>query len=74
MAEDCSWMYSDWNQGENYTDEWMDKAMTFLDCAFLRSKIVRCPCSKCQNSRYLEDKRIITIHLCKNGFVSGYEV
>jgi hypothetical protein len=24
--------------------------------------------------RYLEDKRTIVIHLCKNGFVPGYEV
>jgi hypothetical protein len=35
---------------------------------------VRCPCSLCQNSRCLEDKRTIAIHLCKNGFVPGYEV
>jgi hypothetical protein len=52
----------------------MDKATTFLDRAFAQSKIVRCPCSRYQNSRWLEDKRIITIHLCKNGFVPGYEV
>jgi hypothetical protein len=32
------------------------------------------PCSLCQNSRCLEDKRTIAIHLCKNGFVSSYEV
>jgi hypothetical protein len=55
-------------------DEWMDKAITFLDRAFSRSKIVRCPCSLCQNSRCLEDKRTIVIHLCKNGFVPGYKV
>jgi hypothetical protein len=47
---------------------WMDKATTFLDHTFSQSKIVWCPC------RCLEDKRIIVIHLCKNGFVSGYEV
>jgi hypothetical protein len=46
----------------------------FLDCAFSRTPIVRCPCSLCQNSRCLEDKRTITFHLCKNGFVPGYEV
>jgi hypothetical protein len=55
-------------------DEWMDKAIIFLDHAFSRSKIVRCLCSLCQNSRCLEDKRAIAIHLCKNGFVPGYEV
>jgi hypothetical protein len=34
MAEDRSWMYSGWDKGGNYTDEWMDKAITFLDHAF----------------------------------------
>jgi hypothetical protein len=52
----------------------MDKDTTFLDRAFSQSKIVRCPCSLCQNSRCLEDKRTIAIHLCKNGFVQSYEV
>jgi hypothetical protein len=35
---------------------------------------VWCPCSLCQNSRCLEDKRTTGIHLCKNGFVPDYEV
>jgi hypothetical protein len=52
----------------------MDKATIFLDRAFSLSNIVRCPCSRYQNSRCLEDKRTIAIHLCKNGFVPGYEV
>jgi hypothetical protein len=60
-------------RGKNYTDEWMDKATYFLDCVFSRTQIVRCPCSRCQNSRCLEDKRTIVIELCKNGFVLGYE-
>jgi hypothetical protein len=63
-----------WIRGGNYTDEWMDKATTFLDRAFSRTQIVWCPCSVCENSRYMEDKRTIAIHLCKNGFVPGYEV
>jgi hypothetical protein len=74
MAEDRSWMYSGWDKGGNYTDEWMDKDTTFLDHAFSRTQIVRCPCSVCQNSRCLDDKRTIAIHLCKNAFVPGYEV
>jgi hypothetical protein len=28
----------------------------------------------CQNMRCLVDKTTIAIHLCKNGFVPGYEV
>jgi hypothetical protein len=74
MAEDRSWMYCRWNKGGNYTDEWMDKATTFMDCAFSLSKIVRCPCSRCQNLRCLEDKTTIVIHLFKNSFVPDYEV
>jgi hypothetical protein len=54
--------------------EWMDKAIAFLDHAFSWTQIVRCPCSVCQNSRCMEDKRTIAIHLCKNDFVLGYEV
>jgi hypothetical protein len=54
IGEDRSWMYSGWDNGGNYTDEWMDKATTFLDYAFSQSQIA--------------------IHLCKNGFVSGYKV
>jgi hypothetical protein len=74
MVEHHSWMYNGWDKGGNYMDEWMDKAIAFLNCAFSRTQIVWCPCSLCQNSRCLEDKRTIVIHLCKNGFVPDYEV
>jgi hypothetical protein len=74
MVENRIWMHSGWDKGGNYMDKRMDKATTFLDHAFSRTQIVRCPCSVCQNSRCLEDKSTITIHLCKNGFMSGYEV
>jgi hypothetical protein len=73
MSEDRDWMYSGWDIEGNYTDEWMDKTTTFLDCAFLLSKIAQCPCRRCQNTRCLEDKTTIAIHMCKNGFVPGYE-
>jgi hypothetical protein len=74
MAEDRSWMYNGWDKGGKYMDELMDKATTFLDRAFSRTQIVWCPCSRCQNSKCLEDKSTIAIHLCQNGFVLGYEV
>jgi hypothetical protein len=61
-------------KGGNYTNEWMDKATTFLDRAFSWTQIVWCPCSRCQNLKCLVDKRTIVIHLCKNDFVPGYEV
>jgi hypothetical protein len=74
MAEYRSWMYSGWDKERNYTDEWMDNDTSFLDRAFSRTQIVRCPCSICQNLRCVDDKRTIAIHLCKNCFVPGYEV
>jgi hypothetical protein len=52
----------------------MDKAIALLDRAFSRTQVVQCSCSLCQNLRCLEDKRTIISHLCKNGFVLGYEV
>jgi hypothetical protein len=52
----------------------MEKATTFFDCAFSLSRIVRCPCSRYQNTRCLEDMATIAIHLCKNGSVPSYEV
>jgi hypothetical protein len=74
MAKDHNWMYNGWDKWGYYTDEWMNKATTFLDHAFSRTQRVWCPCSMCQNSRCLEDKRTIVLHLCKNGFVPGYGV
>jgi hypothetical protein len=58
----------------DHIDEGMEKDTTFLDRVFSLSKIVQCPCSRCQNTSCLEDKTTITIHLCKNGFMPGYEV
>jgi hypothetical protein len=74
MGEYRGWMYSGSNKEGNHIDEWMDKVTSFWDRAFSLSKIVWCPCSRCQNTRSLEDKTTIAIHLCKNGFVPGYEV
>jgi hypothetical protein len=39
MVEDHSWMYSGWDKEGNYTNEWMDKATTLLDHAFLQTLI-----------------------------------
>jgi hypothetical protein len=74
MDEDRSWMYSGWDNEGNYIDEWMEKTTNFFDRAFSLPNIVRCLCSRCQNMRWLEDKTTITIHLCKNGFMSDCEV
>ena len=74
MAEDRSWMYNGWNKDGNYSEEWMTKTTAFLEHAFSRTKLVRCPCSRCQNTRCLDDKKQMAKELCKNGFVPGYEV
>jgi hypothetical protein len=34
---------------------------------------VKCPCSRCRNA-LSEDKRTLTLHLCKFSFMPGYEV
>jgi hypothetical protein len=52
----------------------MIKAITFLDCDFSRIKMVRCPCSRCQNTRCLDDKKMMVVDLCKYGFMPGSEV
>jgi hypothetical protein len=34
---------------------------------------VKCPCSRCRNTLH-EDKRTLTLDICKFGFIPGYEV
>jgi hypothetical protein len=34
---------------------------------------VKCPCSRCRNA-LRQDKWTLTLHLCKFGFMPGYEV
>jgi hypothetical protein len=52
----------------------MAKATIFLDHVFSRTKIVRCLYSRCQNTRCLNDNKMMAVGLCKYGFMSGYEV
>jgi hypothetical protein len=54
--------------------EWMNKAQEFIDHAFSlpTNRGVRRPC-RCRNT-VCEDKRMLTPHLCKVGFMLGYEV
>jgi hypothetical protein len=53
----------------------MNKTQKFIDCAFSGppDEGVKCPCSRCRNALH-EDKRTLTSHLCKFGFMPGYEV
>jgi hypothetical protein len=74
VGEDRSWMYTGWAKSGQFTQEWETKTTAFLDRAFSRTNLVRCPCSQCQNMRCLSDKSEMAKELCKHGFVLGYEV
>jgi hypothetical protein len=69
------WMYDGWKKSGAHTTKWMNKTHEFIDRAFSRppDKGVKCPCSRCRNA-LREDKRTLTLHLCKFGFMPGYEV
>jgi hypothetical protein len=75
MAEDRGWMYGGWKKSGAHTREWMNKIHEFIDRAFTvpTNQSMKCPCSRCRNTLY-EDKRMLTLHLCKFGFMLGYEV
>jgi hypothetical protein len=55
--------------------EWMNKTQEFIDRAFSvpANHGVKYPCSRCRNA-LCEDKRTLTLHHCKFGFMPGYEV
>jgi hypothetical protein len=69
------WMYGGWKKSRAHTMEWINKIQEFIDCAFSGSpdEGVKYPCSRCRNALH-EDKRMLTLHLCKFGFMLGYEV
>ena len=76
MEENRRWMYEGWKKRGALSSEWVAKTDAFLDHAFARSETgtdVRCPCSKCRNINFL-DRRTMSIHICKNGYMPGYEV
>jgi hypothetical protein len=68
-------MYGGWNKSGAHTMEWINKTQEFIDCAFPGppDDDVECPCSRCTNA-LCQDNRTLTLHLCKFGFISGYEV
>jgi hypothetical protein len=68
---DVWWM----EKGGGHTKEWMNKTKEFVDRAFSLANNggVKCPCNKYRNS-VCEDKRMLSLHLCKVGFMPGNEV
>jgi hypothetical protein len=75
MVEHCGWMYGGWKKGGAHTKEWMNKAQKFIDLAFTLANNcgVKCPSSRHINV-VCEDKRMLTLHLCKVCFMPDYEV
>jgi hypothetical protein len=75
VDQDRGWMYGDWKKSGAHTTEWMNKTEEFIDRAFSRppDEGVKCPCSICRNAPR-QDKMTLTLHLCKFGFMLGYEV
>jgi hypothetical protein len=71
----CGWMYSGWKKSGAHTTEWMNKTQKFIDRAFSGppDEGVKCPYSRCRNA-LRRDKRTLPLHLCKFGFMLGYEV
>jgi hypothetical protein len=69
------WMYDGWNKSGAHTMEWMNKTQEFINCAFSGppDEGVKCPCSRYRNTLH-QDKRMLTLHLCKFSFMPGYEV
>jgi hypothetical protein len=68
-------MCGGWKKSGAHTREWMNKTQEFINHAFSvpTNRGVKCPCSKCKNA-LCEDKRTLTLHLCKFGVMPGYEV
>jgi hypothetical protein len=56
-------------------NEWVNKTKKFVDRAFslANNRDVKCPYNKCRNF-VCEDKRTLSLHLCKVGFMPDYEV
>jgi hypothetical protein len=75
MAEGRGWMYGGWKKSAAHTREWMNKTQEFIDRGFLlpTNRGVKWPCRSCRNA-LCEDKRALTLHLCKFGFMPGYKV
>jgi hypothetical protein len=68
-------MYNGWKKSEAHTTEWMNKTQKFIDRAFSGwlNEGVKCSCSRCWNA-LCEDNMTLTMHLCKFGFMPGYDV
>jgi hypothetical protein len=73
--EGCGWMYGGWKKSGAHMRELMNKTQKFIDCAFFvpANQGVKCPLNRYRNA-LCEDKRTLTLHLCRFGFMPAYEV
>jgi hypothetical protein len=68
-------MYDGWRKNGAHSREWVDKTNKFIEHVFSLSNtgIVRCPCSKGRNG-LSHNKKNVSTHICRFGYMSGYEV
>jgi hypothetical protein len=68
-------MYGGWKKSGAHITEWMNNTHDFIDHAFSGrlDEGVKWPCFRYGNA-LCEDKRTLTMHLCKFGFMPGYDV
>jgi hypothetical protein len=73
--EGRGWMYGGWKKSDAHTRGWMNKTQEFNDHASSvpANTGAKWPCSRCRNA-LCEDKRMLTMHICKFGFMPSYEV
>jgi hypothetical protein len=73
--EGRGWIHDGCKKSGAHMREWMNKTHEFIDRAFSvpTNRGVKCHCSRCRNT-LCEDKRTLTLHHCKFGFMPGYEV
>ncbi|KAL2249504.1 UNVERIFIED_CONTAM: hypothetical protein Sindi_2424100 [Sesamum indicum] len=79
MNIDRSWMWKRLDDNGFLLDEFVTKVdQEFLNFAydnprFLNNGQIKCPCSKCRNTRFL-NRSDAHLHIVKNGFARGYNI
>jgi hypothetical protein len=68
-------MYDGCRKTGAHLREWVDKTNKFIEHAFSLSntRIMRCPCGKYRNG-LSHDKKKVSKHICRFGYMPGYEV
>ena len=77
ILEHRKWMYNGSNLGKRgYMNEFLLGVEYFITFVchqeiFIKECVIRCPCSKCKNRKYLNPDEVKT-HLYSKGFNPGY--